>query len=78
MLKAFVFNRSQVSFIPGRWDLKDGAVVVTVVKAAGSSRIRFVGINNSDIKVLGNAPIPVEIVSSFTSKSFQLFIETKS
>ena len=61
--KVFVFNRSEATFVPKRWSLKDGAVIVTVAKTVGALRIRVVGIDESGIRVLGDLPLPVDAVS---------------
>jgi hypothetical protein len=63
VLKAFVFNRSEAAFVPKRWDLKDGAIVLTIVKSAGTLRIRVIGIDDTGIRLLGDLPLPASIVS---------------
>ena len=60
--KTFVFDRSQATFVPKRTSLKEGAVVVSLVKAAGSSLLRIIGIDANGIKVLAELPIAGSLV----------------
>ncbi|KIP07738.1 hypothetical protein PHLGIDRAFT_127500 [Phlebiopsis gigantea 11061_1 CR5-6] len=55
--KFFIFDRSQATFVPRRSSLKDGAVIVSLVKIAGSSVLRIVGIDANGIKTLADLPI---------------------
>lgn len=62
LIKAFVFDRSQATFVPKRWPLKDGAVIVQFVKTLESPRLRVVGMDSNGIKTVADLPIPTKLV----------------
>ena len=60
---SFVFNRSAAAFVPRRSSLKDGAVIVSLQKAAESVTLRIAGVDSSGVAVLGNVALPANLVS---------------
>lgn len=62
LIKSFVFNRSEATFVPRRVTLKDGAVVVSLLKSGDSVRLQVVGVDSSGVKTLANLVLPPILV----------------
>lgn len=61
-INAFVFDRSQATFVPKRWPLKEGAVIVHFVKTSESPRLRVIGVDSNGIKTVADLPLPTKLV----------------
>ena len=64
-MNTFFFGHSQATFVPNRRSLKEGVVVVSLVKTRESLRLHIIGVERKGIKVLADLALPAKLVSTF-------------